>query len=349
LKLTAIKSFQKLSLVTLVAVYFLILVGGIVRTTGSGMGCPDWPKCFGSWVPPTSVTQLPSTYKEDFTAIRIKKNTKFASLLFKLGFESKANELLADKSVLAEEDFNATRTWIEYLNRLVGVVVGFLIVFLFWRSLKLRKDHSSIFYLSFATLIGVIFQGWFGSIVVVTNLTTWTITVHMFLALLIIVFLILLYWRSRETDTIVFNPSNQESNQLLKPILLICITAILLQTLFGTQVRASIDRVASTVLPRAEWIQNLGEEFLLHRSFSWFVLLVHVLLIYLLRKTKRENALSTALIVLILCGIISGVVMAYFSIPAYIQPFHLLLATVIFGIQILLLLKLNTSSPKVLN
>jgi cytochrome c oxidase assembly protein subunit 15 len=119
--------------------------------------------------------------------------------------------------------------------------------------------------------------------------------------------------------------------------------------LFGTQVRASIDRVASTVLPRAEWIQNLGEEFLLHRSFSWFVLLVHVLLIYLLRKTKRENALSTALIVLILCGIISGVVMAYFSIPAYIQPFHLLLATVIFGIQILLLLKLNTSSPKVLN
>ncbi len=344
MKSTAIKSFNKLSLVTLVAVYFLILVGGIVRTTGSGMGCPDWPKCFGNWIPPTSISQLPSTYKEDFTAVRIKKNKKFASLLSKLGFESKANQLLDDKSVLIEEDFNPNKTWIEYLNRLVGVVIGFLIVLLFWRSLKLRKIRPSIFYLSLATLIGVVFQGWFGSIVVVTNLTTWTITIHMFLALLIVVFLILLYWKSHEMNTT--EPS--ETNPWIKPILFICIASVLLQTLFGTQVRAGIDRIAASILPRTEWIQNLGAEFILHRTFSWIVLIVHVVLIYLLRKTKRENALSTALIALILCGIISGVTMTYFSIPAYIQPVHLLLATVIFGIQIFLLLKLNTTSDKML-
>jgi cytochrome c oxidase assembly protein subunit 15 len=124
--LVSTRGFYKLCLTTLVAVYFLIAVGGIVRATGSGMGCPDWPKCFGNWVPPTSIEQLPPDYKESYSALREKKNVKFAKYLQVIGMTDTANKILNDQSILVEADFNAVKTWIEYLNRLVGVVIGLL-------------------------------------------------------------------------------------------------------------------------------------------------------------------------------------------------------------------------------
>lgn len=312
-----------------------------MRTTGAGMGCPDWPRCFGQWVPPTSVNQLPTDYKEQYASIRDKKNQKFARYLSAIGMNDTADKILNDKSILVEADFNPQKTWIEYVNRLVGVVIGFLIIAVFIRSIPLLKKNPFLFWLSLSTLLAVIIQGWFGSIVVSTNLTSWTITIHMLLALVIVAMLILLMHKSSQSQNIVVSTP-------VKWLLVVCMFLLLTQVLLGTEVRSAIDRVAGLREGREIWISLIWPDFVVHRSFSWIVLLVHAIFILKLKKTTGNNALSLSLVLLILLTILSGAGMGYFSVPAFLQPIHLLVATVTFGLQFLLFLRLSTNKGIVL-
>lgn len=323
--------FRRFSAVTIIAVFLLIAIGGIVRSTGSGMGCPDWPKCFGSWVPPTDVAQLPPNYKDIYAQQRAEKNIKFVSYLRSFGFAELAGQIENDPSILVEEDFNAAKTWTEYINRLIGALIGILIFATFVTSMSYWKEDKTVTVLSFLAFVLVGFQGWIGSIVVSTNLLQWMITLHMLLALIIVCLLIYVYYRSRkQIETKVAIPKSAYKLGIA------CLVLTTIQVVLGTQVREAIDVIAESAIARAEWIEEIGATFLIHRSYSLLLLGLHLYLFYVLFTSaayEHFKSLMFVLVGVVAFEIFTGAVMAYFAIPAFVQPIHLLFGSLIIGIQ----------------
>jgi cytochrome c oxidase assembly protein subunit 15 len=346
--INALPKLYKISFVTVLAVYFLIAVGGIVRSTGAGMGCPDWPKCFGSWVPPTSEAQLPPQYQDYYVQVRVEKNERLAGTLASLGFEDKADEILNDPAVRQEQAFNATKTWIEYINRLVGVVIGFLILGTFLSSIKYLRSRPSLTLFSFIALVLVLFQAWVGSLVVSTNLLEWMITVHMLLALLIVGILIWIYYRAEEEDpNYAYDGSIRHH---VKPVALLFLIMLVGQVILGTQVREEVDAVIAELgySMRSTWVESLGIGFKIHRSYSIGLVLVFAMMVRTYMHGFRHDNRLRKVLFLLACimavSILTGVIMAYFSIPAFAQPLHLLLGSLLVGIQYYFVLYVGRSS-----
>ncbi len=313
-----------------------------MRSTGSGMGCPDWPKCFGQWVPPTSVDQLPADYQQTYADERVVKNIKFAKYLSAMGFDDKADELLKDESVKHETPFNVYRTWVEYINRLVGTVIGFLSILTVIAAFPHLKKQKHVFYVALSSLLIVIFQGWLGSIVVSTNLLPWMVTIHMIPALVIVVMLVYLVIKSKDyTKSVLLSKENRWINLVLG----VCVLLLFTQIILGTQVREAIDVIAMRLgeASRDHWVSSLGVEFFVHRSFSWMIVISHGVLMYLLfkRAVVRLDNVYGGLVAMVLLSVGTGVVMAYLGIPAFIQPLHLLLAIILFGLQFWVFFTMN--------
>lgn len=307
--------FRKIVVCTVVTVYLLILAGGIVRSTGSGMGCPDWPKCFGTWIPPTDVKELPSDYKAIY-----------------------------GKKLKGEVVFNVYKTWTEYVNRLLGVLTGFLIFGTLLLSISFLKTNKPIFWWSFSAFLLVGFQGWLGSKVVSTELSPVMVTLHMLLAIVIVFILLYVFARSYVEIIKVETITNRHK---LNTWLLVSMGLMLVQVLIGTQVREAIDVVVQRVGEngRNTWIEQLGLSFYIHRSFSIAVLASQLYVFILLRKNSNKQGVvyrfTSLLVILIGIEVLSGVLMAYFGIPPFIQPVHLTLAILMLGIQFVVGLLLN--------
>ncbi|MDX2190523.1 MAG: COX15/CtaA family protein [Bacteroidota bacterium] len=290
--------FHKWSIATIICIYLVIVAGGVVRCTGSGMGCPDWPKCFGSWIPPTNISQLPLDYVEMY---------------------SEGGKL--------DVSFNVYKTWTEYINRLFGALSGLFIIVTVYLAYKIYGIRSKIFFLSIFSLILIIFQGWLGARVVATNLSPFMITIHMFFALLIVSILISAYVLAKRENVHI----DKQNIFGLKWMLLIVCVVCLTQILLGTQVRQQVDVLVKNGEFRSSIINQLDYIFISHRLIAWIVILfIGTICFRLYQYDIKIWSLILALIVIIEFG--SGFLLTYFGLPFLVQPIHLVLAALMYGV-----------------
>jgi len=274
-------NFRKVNLLTIITLFVLILAGGVVRSSGSGMGCPDWPKCFGGYVPPTDLAQLPKDYQQEYVNERVAKNQKFAQALDMFGFTELAERIRKDKSILIPEDFNVTKAWTEYINRLLGMLTGIFLFLTLVFSFGYTRYSLMIPILSFVNLLLVYFQAWLGSIVVSSNLVAWIVTVHMMVALAILAICIGTYYLSK-----VYDKNRLVINPLVYIVTLLVLALTIIQIVFGTEVREKIDSVSTHLQGgyREDWVSGVGSIFIEHRSMAIFVLIGNVVLYALVRR-----------------------------------------------------------------
>ena len=248
-------------------ILLLLLAGGFVRSTGSGMGCPDWPKCFDGYIPPTNISQLPANYQDVHLQKRIKKVKRFANLLNQIGLKKESEMLLKDSSVYIPEEFNVRKAWTEYVNRIIGVLSGLFSLVFFLTLFKTKfKTNKKQFWYGILGFFFMLFNGWLGSIVVATNLFSVIVSIHYILAYAALLFFMLS----------VFAPElNQNNLPLLKYKWWIFFLLILslVQILFGTQLRHSSDiAIANGNLYANNQmnLESLGFVFYIHRAFALF-------------------------------------------------------------------------------
>jgi cytochrome c oxidase assembly protein subunit 15 len=314
----------------LVMMFLVIIAGSVVRMSGSGMGCPDWPKCFGYLIPPTDAETLHYYEGREFTKGQMvilndtlwtaTESFKASSLFDHAQWQKYPNH---DYAV-----FNVTHTWIEYVNRLVGALSGIPTLILFVLSFMFMIKHRDVRTFILATLVLFMlgFEAWLGKTVVDAELQPVKITIHMLGAVVLVALLLMMIARHKPEEQ-----DRQTYSTFWKVMSLVIMVLAFAQIFLGTQVREAVDVVASIYPDRFTWIENLPTIFKVHRSFS---ILVVILLIVLFKRSKGLALLPTSLkgiFIVALLEVMVGVILAYAGVPMAAQPIHLFLGILWFA------------------
>jgi len=252
----------------------VICAGGFVRITESGMGCPDWPKCFGQWIPPTSAEQLPQNYKDIYS---------------ERGYD--------------KLDFNVFNTWAEYVNRLLGAIAGFLCLGLFLVSFSV--NNRWLILLSGLLLFLLLFQAWMGALVVYSILQPFKITIHMLVALCILSLLFFLFKITNMKSICKIDISNKW--------IIIGLLVSFMQIILGTQVRENVDLLLVTY-DNPDLSKQLPVVFNIHKTIAFLVFISNAGIVFVYRNFFKQLMELKGIICIVFFLIISGLLMTYSSL-----------------------------------
>jgi len=298
------KNFRRFAFLTTLATYFLIFMGGLVRVSGAGMGCPDWPKCFGRWIPPLNVAQLPPD--------------------------------------ISPASFNLTLAWIEYFNRFCGMMVGILIVITAFLALIHYRKTPRLLYPTLAAAVLVAFEGWQGSVVVDSELAPFVVTIHMVLSLVIVSLLMYVMQESYHLEHAGSGEESYYPRRVRVWVGLLWLGGILV-IILGSQVREAVAGIAEIypLWSSAKWLSIVGLIGDLHLILG-IVLALFTLFVgfSLLRLSQRPSALVKqsvwGLLILIAVQLVLGLVFVAVGMSPILELFHLWMAAMFIGLALVL-------------
>jgi len=294
------RSFRLFTILAAAGAYLLIFVGGLVRVSGAGLGCPDWPKCLGRWIPPLNASQLPPEIDPHL--------------------------------------FNFTLAWIEYINRLLGVTIGILIAIVGVMALVRYRKYPKIVVPSVLAALLTAFQGWQGSQVVASELAPLVVSAHLVIALIIASLLIYVWLQAYHMDQVGEKATTEYPAGLRRWVGVLWVVAIL-QVILGTQVRQAFETAVKQfpLLFGSELISQIGVVKYLHPALGIITAVVALVVVRtLLQKSGSLSPLlwQSAWTIgwLVALQLSLGVFLILFGNPAVIQVLHLWIASLFIGV-----------------
>ncbi len=228
--------FQKLNWVLVFMTFDLIVFGAFTRLTDSGLGCPDWPGCYGVSSP--------------FHAL---------------------GEIQQAEAAMPSGPVTVIKAWIEMIHRYLAMTVGALILIQVATAFsKIKTLGKTPFWASLGLLFLVCVQGAFGAWTVTLKLQPIIVTIHLMLALVLLACLTVYAQQAWEQSaSSIYTP---RIRPLPAQLLLIAFVVLAIQIFLGAWVSTNYAVLACPDFPTclgAAWPEtNWGEGFTLWRQLG---------------------------------------------------------------------------------
>ena len=301
----------------MICLIVLIFAGAIVRATGSGLGCPDWPKCWSCLIPPTSVEQV------DFDLIDIDK------------FKAKAERAGRNPTEITREslhqEFNPIHTWIEFVNRLLATPMLLTSLVAFVLSLCIKRAGGMIRLMTGLSLLTVLANAVLGAMVVYSGLTPGVITAHLALAYLLMIFLVIGIVKSKS----IIGQERELAGKGAFYSAVAILVFLVVEGLVGAQLREVTDELAKEHYgaDRSTWTQELREMgiFYFHRAFSWSVLVGVIIFMWSIKKARGYfTLLEGSMVFMVFALMVMGIILGHIGIYPWLQVMHVGVASLLF-------------------